>query len=266
MGAKVDIVPDGAVHRVNPADGGGRGEWGDAPAGRRCVTRRTFLAGVTATAIALPLSSCQGSRTEENAVTTTTPAGSVVPFPPPVTSSVALETAFERRRSVREFAPTALSEAQIGQLLWAAQGVTAAWGGRTSPSAGALYPLELHAATPGGTLHYLPDRHRAEVVTEADLRPDLMAASGGQEAVGAAPLVVAVVGVPARTETKYGDRAARYVDLEAGHAAQNLLLQAVALDLGAVPIGAFADDEVARVLALPDGHRPLYLVPVGHPR
>jgi SagB-type dehydrogenase family enzyme len=166
---------------------------------------------------------------------------------------------------VREFTPTALTEAQIGQLLWAAQGVTAAWGGRTSPSAGALYPLEVHAVTRDRTLHYLPDQHRAEVVTGADLRPDLMAAAGGQEAVGTAPLVVAVVGVPARTETKYGERAARYVDLEAGHAAQNLLLQAVALDLGGVPIGSFDDDEVARLLGLPDGHSPLYLLPVGQP-
>ncbi|MBK9180985.1 MAG: SagB/ThcOx family dehydrogenase [Acidimicrobiales bacterium] len=237
----------------------------NAPVGRGAVARRAFLAGFAATAITPLLGGCRGSPTQEDAVTATTRTGSVVEFPPPVASSVVLERTLERRRSVRAFTPAALTDAEVGQLLWAAQGVTAAWGGRTAPSAGALYPLELHAVTPGRTLRYLPDQHRAEVVTDADLRPDLMAAAGGQEAVGAAPLVVAVVGVPARTATKYGDRATRYVDLEAGHAAQNLLLQAVALDLGAVPIGAFTDDEVARVLALPGGHHPRYLIPVGHP-
>jgi SagB-type dehydrogenase family enzyme len=178
---------------------------------------------------------------------------------------MALEDAMERRRSVRAFTRTPLTQAEIGQLLWAAQGVTADWGGRTAPSAGALYPLDVYAITQDRTLHYLPDPHQAQAVVESDLRPDLMAAAGGQEAVGAAPLVVAVIGVPARTATRYGDRASRYVDLEAGHATQNLLLQAVALDLGAVPIGAFDDDDVARVLTLPHGHEPRYLIPVGHP-
>jgi SagB-type dehydrogenase family enzyme len=196
----------------------------------------------------------------------TTSVRGTVGFPPPTTSSVSLETALRRRRSVREFAPDTIVDADIGQLLWAAQGVTADWGGRTAPSAGARYPLELHAITPERVLRYVPDEHRAHVFDESDLRRDLMAAAGGQEAIGNAPLVVAVVAVPARTADRYGKRASRYVDLEAGHAAQNLLLQAIALDLGAVPIGSFDDAEVARVLALPDGHEPRYLIPVGRPR
>ena len=68
-----------------------------------------------------------------------------------------------------------------------------------------------------------------------------------------------------RTEEKYGERAERYVKIEVGHAAQNLLLQAVALDLGAVPVGAFHDDRDAAVMELPPNHEPLYLIPVGHP-
>jgi SagB-type dehydrogenase family enzyme len=68
-----------------------------------------------------------------------------------------------------------------------------------------------------------------------------------------------------RTEQRYGDRAERYVHIEVGHAAQNLLLQAVSLDLGAVPVGAFHDDQVAEVLQLPADHQPLYVIPVGHP-
>ena len=70
-----------------------------------------------------------------------------------------------------------------------------------------------------------------------------------------------------RMAQKYGQaRTPRYVHMEAGHAAQNLLLEAVALGLGGVPVGAFHDDEVRRVLSLPIDHRPIYLLPVGHPR
>jgi SagB-type dehydrogenase family enzyme len=143
--------------------------------------------------------------------------------------------------------------------------VTADWGGRTAPSAGALCPLEVHAVTSTRVVRYVPEDHRAEVTAEGDLRPTLMAAALDQGPVGEAPLVIAVVAVPSRT-ARYGDRARRYVDLEAGHAAQNALLQAVAMDLVAVPIGAFDDDGVAQALALPDGHEPRYLLPIGHAR
>jgi SagB-type dehydrogenase family enzyme len=188
-----------------------------------------------------------------------------VDYPDPTESAVPLAVALRRRRSVREFAARRLTDAEIGQLLWAAQGVTADWGGRTAPSAGALYPLEVYAVTSTRVVRYVPDGHRAEVAAEGDLRPALMAAALDQGPVGEAPLVVAVVAVPRRT-ARYGDRARRYVDVEAGHVAQNVLLQAVAMDLVAVPIGAFDDDAVARALALPDGHEPRYLLPIGHPR
>ncbi len=177
-----------------------------------------------------------------------------------------LEITLRRRRSVREFAADPLTTAEIGQLLWAAQGVTADGGGRTAPSAGALYPLELYAVTPKRAMRYLPGGHRAEITTERDLRHDLMIAALDQEAVGQAPLLVAVIAVPERTAAKYGDRAPRYADLEAGHAAQNLLLQAVALELVAVPIGGFDDEAVGRILELPGGQAPRYVLAVGRPR
>jgi SagB-type dehydrogenase family enzyme len=230
----------------------------------RPVTRRAFVGGVGAVAMS-SLVGCRATGRQEYGVTTSTSPRSLVGFPQPTDGSVPVESALRRRRSVREFGAEPLTDEEIGQLLWAAQGVTAEWGGRTAPSAGALYPLELHAVTPSRALHYLPDGHRAEVTAERDLRPELMDAALDQEAVGQAPLVVVIVAVPARTATRYGDRAGRYVDLEAGHAAQNVLLQAVALDLVAVPIGAFDDEAVADVLALPAGHEPRYLLPVGHP-
>lgn len=194
------------------------------------------------------------------------PAGGVIQLSAPRTESdVSLERALLERRSVREFTTEELTLEEVSQLLWAAQGITASWGGRTAPSAGALYPLEVYAATSDGLYHYLPDGHRAEVVSTSDLRAALAAAAGGQEAVADAPVVFAITAVPARTEAKYGGRAERYVQLEAGHVAQNVLLQAVALGLGGVPVGAFSDDAVAQVLDLGSDEDPLYLIPVGHP-
>jgi len=209
---------------------------------------------------------CRDPDGGENAVPTSIGTSSQVDFPTPTEGTVPLEAALRRRRSVREFAADPLASAEVGQLLWAAQGVTTDRGGRTAPSAGALYPLELHAVTPSRAMRYLPGGHRAEITTERDLRRDLMSAALDQEAVGQAPLVVAVIAVPERMAVKYGDRAPRYADLEAGHAAQNLLLQAVALELAAVPIGGFDDAAVGSILGLPAGQAPRYLLAVGHPR
>jgi SagB-type dehydrogenase family enzyme len=180
---------------------------------------------------------------------------------------MSLEEALAQRRSVREFEATALTETEIAQLSWAAQGRTSAEGLRTAPSAGALYPLELYVALPAGLYRYDSGDHHLEVRSDVDLRGELQRAGLGQGAIGEAPAVFVITGVHERTAIKYGQRRApRYVHMEAGHAAQNLLLQAVALGLGAVSIGAFYDDSVREVLSLPAGETPLYLIPVGHPR
>lgn len=184
---------------------------------------------------------------------------------PRTTSDVSLETTLARRRSVRAYTDEPLTLEELSQSLWAAQGITRDWGGRTAPSAGALYPLEVYVATPEALYHYLPAGHRAEVLSRQDLRPALACAGLDQDAIQDAPAVFVVAAVYARTAGKYGDRAERYVRLEAGHVGQNILLQAVALGLGGVPIGAFHDDQVQRVLDLPSDHEPLYLIPVGHP-
>ncbi len=188
-----------------------------------------------------------------------------VPLPTPRSQGpLSLEETLARRRSVREFADTPLTLAELGQLLWAAQGLTHEAGLRTAPSAGALYPLEVYVVMREGVYRYDPARHRLIVHARGDARPALHAAALSQDAVRRAPATIVIAAVYARTARKYGEeRAPRYVHLEAGHAAQNVLLQAVALGLGAVPIGAFYDDEVARVLALPAEYAPLYLIPVG---
>ena len=193
--------------------------------------------------------------------------GDVTPLPTPDTAGeMSLEEALAARRSVREFEARPLTEAELGQLLWAAQGTTDGRGYRTAPSAGALYPLEVYVATADGLFHYEVDRHALAVVRRADLRPALHEAALGQAAVGRAPAVFVIAAVYERTAAKYGaERSPRYVHLEAGHAAQNLLLQAVALGLGAVSIGAFDDAGVQQALGLPEEEQPLYLIPVGEP-
>ena len=180
---------------------------------------------------------------------------------------VSLEEALSQRRSAREFSPGPLTERQLSQLLWAAQGVTSPGGERTAPSAGALYPLEIYTVLSSGFYHYDPDRHRLARMSPDDLRSALYYAAVEQQAIRDAEAVFVMTARYERTAQKYGAaRSSRYVHLEAGHAAQNLLLEAVALGLGAVSIGAFHDTEVQKVLSLPRNHQPLYLIPAGKPR
>jgi SagB-type dehydrogenase family enzyme len=196
----------------------------------------------------------------------TAPPQQALSLPAPVErGSISLEEALRRRRSVRSFAESSLTVRQISQLLWAAQGVTSPEGFRTAPSAGALYPLEVYLVTSQQVARYEPARHRLIPHLAGDQRPPLARAALGQEAVARAPALFVIAAVPSRTAAKYGSRAERYVALEAGHAAQNLLLEATALGLAGVPVGAFDDSAVAGALHLPSNQEPLYLLPVGQP-
>jgi SagB-type dehydrogenase family enzyme len=188
---------------------------------------------------------------------------------PQYDGGTSVEKALRERRSVREFSRDSLTLEQVSQLLWAAQGATHGDGYRTCPSAGALYPLELYIVSgsvrnlPPGLYHYRPLTHDVERTVEGDLRGELSKAAMGQEAVRNAAAVLVLTAVSGRTTAKYGRRGERYVDFEVGHAAQNILLQAAALDLGAVPVGAFQDSTCKSVLNLPASEEPKYLLPVG---
>lgn len=221
------------------------------------VTRREALL-----MIGFGLLGCQATTEREEAMPL--PVEEMVLPTPAQRGEVSLEEALTRRRSVREFREEGLTLEEISQLLWAGQGITDPRGLRTAPSAGALYPLELYVATEEGAYHYSPSTDGLALLSEEDLRGRLWEAGLEQGALREAPVIIVVTAVYARTEGKYGARAERYVHLEAGHAAQNILLQATALNLGAVPIGAFHDEKVQEALALPKDHEPLYLIPVGH--
>ncbi|MCL4799749.1 MAG: SagB/ThcOx family dehydrogenase [Burkholderiales bacterium] len=198
------------------------------------------------------------------------PSAETVALPAPRRDGAfAIERALAERRSVRNFGDAALTLAELSQLLWAAQGVADASGQRTAPSAGAIYPLETYVVAGNvrdlatGIYRYEPRRHRLVRHAREDRRASLAAAAHGQDWTAAAPAMLVIAAVETRTTRKYGDRGARYVHMEAGHAAQNALLQAAALGLGGTVVGAFDDAEVRRVLELRSGEQPLYLIPIG---
>jgi len=182
-----------------------------------------------------------------------------------------LSRILQARRTIRSFAPLPLSQVQASQLLWAAQGVTSPEGYRTAPSAGALYPLELHLVAgnieglPAGSYRYDPARHRLAAKVRGDLRQRLAKSALNQRWIADASAVVVVSAIETRTTAKYGRRGTRYVHMEVGHAAQNLLLQAVALGLAGAIVGAFDDESLQRLLQFPAEERPLVILPVGHP-
>jgi len=194
----------------------------------------------------------------------TTPSRSTVDLPAPPHCDMSLDEAFETRRTMRELSGPRLADADISLLLWSAQGITLA-GNRTAPSAGATYPIELYLLTARGVYRYRPIHHDLEVVSDENKRLPLFDAAVGQESVRDAPAVFVITAVFERTAAKYGDRAKRYVHIEVGHVAQNLLLQAAALGLGGVPVGSFDDAAVSEIIGLPEDHEPLYLLPIGHP-
>jgi SagB-type dehydrogenase family enzyme len=179
---------------------------------------------------------------------------------------MSLEKAIAVRRSRRNFLPQSLTLEQISQLVWAAQGQGAGSRYRTAPSAGATYPLELFIVTGDGLFHYLPARHSLEKLIEQDLRAKLAAAAWGQEFIEVAPLTLVFAAEFSRTTNHYGKRGIRYVYMEAGHAAQNVHLQAEVLGLGSVAVGAFDDCSVSKVLSLSENLEPVYMVTVGYCR
>lgn len=189
----------------------------------------------------------------------------VIKLPQPETKGkISVEEAIAKRRSVRSYRGAPLNNKELSQLLWAAQGITdAANGLRAAPSAGATYPLETYVAGASGVFHYLPREHLLQRIAENDQRPALASAAFDQRWVREASAVIVFAAVAGRTTDRYGNRGLMYVHMEAGHAAQNIHLQAVALGMGSVPVGAFNEQAVAKALKLPADQTPLYLIPVG---
>lgn len=175
---------------------------------------------------------------------------------------VSVEEAIMRRRSRRVFQRAQLTQQQLSQVLWAAV---------KAPSAGATYPLAVYVVVgaesvegiAAGVYHYRSAEGALTLLKEGDQRKALAVASLRQMFIADAPVSVVITAEYERTTRVYDDRGVRYVMMEAGHVSQNVYLQCEALGLATVAIGAFRDDEVAKVMDLPGRQRPLYVMPVG---
>jgi len=183
--------------------------------------------------------------------------------------SATLEELLRQRRSVREYGVGPLTREEVLSMLWAGQGITRPPHYRTAPSAGALYPLELYVVVgnvegiKAGVYKYDPVANDIRLVKAGDMRRELAMAALAQPWVEQAAVDIIVAAVYRRTKAKYGERGERYVHIEVGHCAQNICLQATALGLGLVTVGAFDDARVASIVGLARDEAPLYIIPVG---
>lgn len=190
----------------------------------------------------------------------------VIELPQPkIIGKVSLEQTLSKRRSIRKYINKNLTQEQISQLLWSAQGITEPrMKFRTAPSAGALYPMEIYLVAHNGLYHYISAGHRMEKLSDRDIRRELSETCWEQKFIAEASISIIISAVYERVTGRYGKRGTRYVDMEAGHIAQNIHLQAVAMGLGSVSVGAFDDDAVEKLLNLPKDHHVIYIIPVGY--
>jgi len=183
---------------------------------------------------------------------------------PKLKGKVSIEETIAGRRSVRRYSSRSLTIEEISQLLWACQGITSPRGLRAAPSAGALYPLEVYLVKDDGIYKYIPEGHELKQLSGENVKKDLSRAALGQAFIEKAPIDIVICAVYEKVTSRYAKRGERYTDIEVGHAAENVHLEAVSLGLASVPVGAFSDDAVSKVLNLPAREKPIYIIPVGH--
>ncbi|MHC4328928.1 MAG: SagB/ThcOx family dehydrogenase [Planctomycetota bacterium] len=170
-----------------------------------------------------------------------------------------LDQALKDRKSVRDFQSRPISKGQLAYMLWASTGIQRIEGGyefRTAPSAGALYPIETYLIAndvrglDAGIYHYSVRAHQLELLRQGDFRQQIAAAALGQGMCATAAAVFIWTAIFERCKWKYGQRAYRYIYLDAGHIAENLALAAVSLNLGTCEIGALYDDHVNAIIGI----------------
>ena len=232
--------------------------------------------------VLISLAACNNAGGEQTQSKLTKLDGSQLTYalPSPITDGkMSVERALSNRRSQRSFVDRAISAEQLSQILWAAYGITqpmpdrpALRGGlRAAPSAGALYPFEIYAiigkvdGVEPGVYKYISEEHKIVRTIDKDLREEFSNIALGQGHIKDAPVSIFYSAIYSRMTKKYGDRGGdRYVCMDLGHSAQNIYLQAEALNLGTCAIGAFSDDKVSELFQLPEEEVPLYIMPVGH--
>jgi SagB-type dehydrogenase family enzyme len=197
-------------------------------------------------------------------------SSAAVHLPPPVLKGQqTLEECLRTRRSSRFFAEEPLSLEHVSQLVWAAQGVTGLGGLRASPSPGAVYPLHLYLIAVNvsglrpGAYAYDPDQHVLALWKSGNLRARLVKAACDQPEPGDAAAAILVAATFGRMQREFGDNGVRLAYLEAGHAAENVCLQATALSLGVLTIGRIDVVEMKRMVDLPEPEEAVYLILAG---
>jgi SagB-type dehydrogenase family enzyme len=172
---------------------------------------------------------------------------------------MSLDKTLRQRKSIRDYQDRPISMGQLAYLLWASAGIQRIEDGyefRTAPSAGALYPIETYVVVNNvkslepGVYHYAIRSHQLEQLEQRDLRRQIASAALGQGMCATAAAIFIWTAVFDRSKWKYGQRAYRYIYLDAGHIAENLALAAVSLNLGSCEIGALYDDHVNAIIGI----------------
>jgi len=186
-----------------------------------------------------------------------------------------LNHAILNRRSIRDFSKKPLSKEHLSYLIWASTGIQRKERGfeyRTAPSAGALYPIETYVVINNvkniaqGVYHYNIESNHLEEIKRGDHRSAIAEAALNQPMCYHAAAVFIWTAIFNRSKCKYGQRAYRYIYLDAGHIAENLALSATSINLGTCQIAALYDDEVNQIIDI-DGitESTIYLSVVGVP-
>lgn len=180
-----------------------------------------------------------------------------------IMNDITLSQAFARRRTCREFQERGISIESLHRLLWAAQGITSETGKRTAPSAHALHPLRLMVAAGNvedlepGVYSVSGDTSSLTQSVHQDVRARLEAAALDEQPwIGTAAGIISICAdfvTPSQDfadQPPFGRRGPNYVFIEAGAAAQNIYLQAVAEGLGCVLVAGFKDEATAEILGI----------------
>ena len=169
--------------------------------------------------------------------------------------------ALRDRKSVRSYADKALSQQELSDLLWAAQGKNREDGRLTSPTAMNRQEIRVYVFTPSGVSLYDPQQNTLTPCADGDHR-DIVASR--QDFVKTAPVVLLLVG----DWDKYGrtdEHARMMVHCDAGIVSQNISLYCSAAGLATVPRGIMDGAAIKELLGLGENQTPILNHPVGYP-
>lgn len=196
----------------------------------------------------------------------------------PARLTMSLGDAILKRSTAKQMTPRPVDLQTVATLLHCGYGITRDQRSlgyprtfRTTPSGGALYPLEIycHSARTegfeGGLYHYNPTENHLRLLRRGDHTETIAKGLVQQNVAHEASLIIFITALFDRSTFKYSDRGYRFALLEAGHVAQNINLAAVALDLASINLGGFYDRRIDDFLDL-DGltHSTLYVVAIGN--